>query len=82
MTLNLTKATALEFNKRVYDYDVGAIIEALTGIETLKTGLGGLLIQPSTDGTTIKVKNAAGTVVLSYSTSKGELYIGGDIDDL
>ena len=85
--LNIAKSSSIptpegSVKKRVYEVDIGELFNAITGLEDKSRSLGALVLQPGVDNTLFKIKNAAGEVVLSFSTSTGELYIGGDIDDL
>lgn len=81
MSLNLQRAYT-SGNEKANTVDITELFDAFRGLEDRTKSLAGLTLQPATDGTIFEIKNSAGTVTLSYNSSKGELYIGGDIDDL
>lgn len=61
----------------VYNTDIQNIFDAFTGLEQQTRTLGGLTITPAANGaTTLNVTNAAGTSVVSVSTTDGTIATG------
>ena len=76
MALNLSKSyTPVAGEKAVaasYNIDIATLFNAITGLETQTSTLGGLTITPSTNSTTtFKVTDASGTTIFDVDTTNG-----------